>query len=136
MNLVIANRIYNLVVADPAKIAILNLLTDGKWHTRYEVETKAKEFRPTIGVVGICTIIKTLQEADADLLEVYDNNSGVFYRLNPQRKDLVKKIMNHLKQKPGKQITNSSQQYMKFKERLKSSRKKTSSYDEDLKQFL
>jgi hypothetical protein len=136
MNLVIANRIYNLVVADPAKIAILNLLTDGKWHTRYEVETKAKEFRPTIGVVGICTIIKTLQEADADLLEEYDNNSGVFYRLNPQRTDLVKKIMNHLKQKPGKQITTSSQQYMKFKERLKSSRKKPSSFDEDLKQFL
>jgi hypothetical protein len=64
MNRVRANRIYNLVNTDPAKIAILTLLSDGNWHTRFEVENTAKEYRPTIGVVGICTIIKTLQEAD------------------------------------------------------------------------
>ncbi|NHJ49282.1 MAG: hypothetical protein FK733_15950 [Asgard group archaeon] len=139
MNRVRVNRIYNLVNADPAKIAILTLLADGNCHTRFEVENSAKEFRPTIGVVGVCTIMNALQEADSELLEVYDNDSGVFYRLNPQRTSLIRQIITHLKGKPGQKgtaTTSSSQQYMKFKERLKTTRKKTGSFDEDLKQFL
>jgi hypothetical protein len=80
--------------------------------------------------------IKTLQEADAELLEVYNNDSGVFYRLNPQRTTLIKQIITHLRSKTNQVKSTSSQQYMKFKERMKSTRKKSSSYDDDLKQFL
>ena len=136
MNRIKANRIYNLINTDPAKIAILALLADGNWHTRFEVESSAKEFRPTIGVVGVCTIMNAFQEADSELLEVYDNDSGVFYRLNPQRTSLIKQLISHLKGKTGQQITSSSQQYMKFKERLKTTKKKPGSFDEELKQFL
>jgi len=136
MNSIIATRIYNLVAEDPAKIAILNLLADGKWHTRFEVESTAKDQRPTIGLVGICVILKALQDADAELFETYDNESGVFYRLNPQRTSVVRKIVNY-KKKTSKEVqTTSAKEFKKFKDRLRTTRKSDKDYDEDLKQFL
>lgn len=136
MNSIIANRIYNLVAGDPAKIAILNLLADGKWHTSFEVESTAKDQRPTIGLVGICIILKALQNADADLFEVYDNDSGRFYRLNPQRASMVRKIVNH-KMRNSKDVqTSSAKEFKKFKERLRTTRKNDKDFDEELKQFL
>ena len=136
MNSIIANRINNLVANDPAKIAILNLLADGKWHTRFEVESAARNQRSVIGLVGICVILKTLQEADSELLEDYDNDSGRFYRLNPQRTALVRKIVEyHLKN--SKHVTTSSAaQFKRFKDRLRSQRKSDQTIDDDLKQFL
>lgn len=136
MNSIIANRIYNLVADDPAKIAILNLLADGKWHTRFEVESTAKDQRPTIGLVGICIILKALQDADAELFEMYDNDSGRFYRLNPQRASMVRKIVNH-KMKNTKEVhTTSAKEFKKFKERLRTTKKIDKDFDEELKQFL
>ena len=136
MNSIIANRIYNLVAGDPAKIAILHLLSDGKWHTRFEVESIAKEQRPTIGLVGICMILKALQDADSELYETYDNDSGVFYRLNPQRATIDKKIVNY-KMKDSKEAqTTSAKEFKKFKQKLRSTRKNDKDYDEELKQFL
>ena len=136
MNSIIANRIYNLVSNDPAKIAILNLLSDGKWHTRFEVESIAKDQRPTIGLVGICMIIKTLQDADTELLEVYDNDSGRFYRLNPQRQTLIRKIVDYHMKGSRDPSTSSAKQFKKFKDRLRSSRKTDPDFDDNLKQFL
>ena len=136
MNSIIANRIYNLVAEDPAKIAILNLLADGKWHTRFEVESTAKDQRPTVGLVGICIILKALQDADAELFEMYDNDSGRFYRLNPQRASMVRKIVNHKIKHSKEAQTSSAKEFKKFKERLKTTRKNDKDYDEDLKQFL
>ncbi len=136
MNSIIANRINNLVASDPAKIAILKLLVDGKWHTRFEVESAARNQRDFIGLVGICVIIKTLQEADSELLEEYDNDSGRFYRLNPQRTAIVRKIVDyHLKNSKEVQ-TSSAVQFKRFKERLRSQRKSEQAIDDDLKQFL
>ena len=137
MNLIIANRIYNLVASDPAKIAILNLLADGKWHTRFEVESAAKEYRPTIGLVGICVILKSLQDADSEIFETYDNKSGRFYRLNPQRLEIVQKIITHQTVRNTKEPqTSSAVEFKKFKERLRMTRKNEKDFDEDLKQFL
>ncbi len=136
MNSIIANRINNLVANDPAKIAILNLLADGKWHTRFEVESAARNQRSVIGLVGICVILKTLQEADSDLLEVYDNDSGRFYRLNPQRTALVKKIVEYHMKNSKHVTTSSAAQFKRFKDRLRSQRKSDQTIDDDLKQFL
>lgn len=136
MNSIIANRIYNLVSQDPAKIAILHLLVDGKWHTRFEVEDAAKNQRPTIGLVGICTILKALQNADSELFEVYENTSGRFYRLNPQRVDVIKKIITHQKKVSNEDLTSSASEFKMFKERLRSARKNKKSDDEELKHFL
>ena len=136
MNSIIANRIYNLVANDTAKIAILNLLVDGKWHTRFEVESVAKEHRPTIGLVGICVILKSLQDADTELFEEYDNSSGRFYRLNPQRIDIIKKIVNHHMKNANEIRTPSTDQFKIFKERLRTARKSTDDDDEQLKHFL
>ena len=132
MNSIIANRIFTIVSNDPAKIAILDLFADGKWHTRFELETVAKEHRATIGLVGICMIIKTLQNADADLLQEYENDSGVFYRLNPNRMVLIKKIVNYLSKNSRKNTTTSTTLFKKFKEKIKTNKKS----DENLKQFL
>ena len=136
MNSIIANRIYNLVAADQAKIAILNLLADGKWHTSFEVESTAKDQRPTIGLVGICIIMKVLQDADAELFEVYDNDSGRFYRLNPQRASMVRKIVEHKMRNTKEAHTSSAKEFKKFKERSRTIRKKEKDFDEELKQFL
>lgn len=136
MNFIIANRIYNLVSNDPAKIAILNLLADGKWHTRFEVESLARGIRPTIGFVGICTIIRALQNTDSELLEVYDNDSGRFYRLNPHRTELVKTIISYQKKTSKDPTTTSSSEFQKFKEILRQNRKNEKDVDEEMKQFL
>ena len=136
MNLIIANRIYNLVANDPAKIAILNLLADGKWHTRFEVESAAKDYRPTIGLVGICVILKSLQDADTEIFEVYDNSSGRFYRLNPQRIDIIKKIVSYHMKSSNEVRTQSADQFKIFKERLRTARKSFEDDDEQLKHFL
>ncbi|HUU78397.1 MAG TPA: hypothetical protein VMX55_08615 [candidate division Zixibacteria bacterium] len=137
MNLIIANRINNLVANDPAKIAILNLLSDGKWHTRFEVESIAKDYRPTIGLVGICVILKSLQDADSQLFEVYDNDSGVFYRLNPQRTEIIQKIITHQTTKISKETkTTSATEFKKFKEKVRMTRKSEKDQDDDLKHFL
>ncbi|MBD3192241.1 MAG: hypothetical protein GF308_16490 [Candidatus Heimdallarchaeota archaeon] len=140
MNVIIANRIINLVSGDPAKIAVLALLADGKWHTRYELESVAKEERPTIGIVGICMILNALQEADEELLETYENNSGLFFRLNAHRKNMIARIIQALNKKKGKEPQSSSgYQYQKFKERLKAKKDQLRTGnldDEDLKQFL
>ena len=135
MNTIIANRIYTLVAQDPAKIAILNLLSDGNWHTRFDIESVAKDQRPTIGFVGICTILKALQDADVELLEVYDNDSGRFFRLNPQRIEMIKRIVSH-KMRTVKDVDTSAPEFKKFRERLRTSRKSNQSYDDDLKHFL
>lgn len=136
MNTIVANRIYSLVSNDPVKIAILNLLADGKWHKRFEIEAVAKEIRPTIGLVGICTIIRTFKDADNQLFEMYDNDSGVFYRLNPHRTILIKKIVEHLQKGSRDRPTSSTNHFNRFKEKVKSSRKSRESLDDDLKQFL
>ena len=137
MNTVIASRIYNLVSNDPVKVAILDLLADGNWHTRFEVESIAKDLRPTIGLVGICTIIRTLKDADSQLVEMYDNDSGVFYRLNPQRTTLIKKIVVHLRKNTKDRSTSSSSHFKRFKETIKTTRQKSEKLDDDdLKQFL
>lgn len=136
MNAVIASRIYNLVSTDPVKIAILNLLADGKWHKRFEVEMVAKDLRPTMGLVGIATIFRMLQNADSELIEIYDNDSGVFYRLNPQRMAIIRKILEHLQTPSRGKQTSSSRQFELFKERMRLSRQKTEKVDDDLKQFL
>ncbi|NHJ32391.1 MAG: hypothetical protein FK732_05980 [Asgard group archaeon] len=136
MNSIIANRINNLVANDPAKIAILSLLADGKWHTRFEVESAARSQRSVIGLVGICVIIKTLQEADSELLETYDNDSGRFYRLNPQRTTIVRKIVEYHLKNSNQVTTSSAAQFKRFKERLRSQRKSDQALDDDLKQFL
>jgi len=136
MNAVIASRIYNLVSTDPVKIAILDLLADGKWHKRFEVELVAKEIRPTMGLVGIATIFRMLRSADNELIEIYDNDSGVFYRLNPQRMVLIKKILEHLQKSPREKQTPSARQFKLFKERARQSMQKTNDEDDDLKQFL
>jgi hypothetical protein len=138
MNNIIANRIYNLVANDPAKVAVLNLLTDGKWHTRFEVESAAKKHRATIGLVGICVILRAMQEVDSELLEIYDNDSGRFYRLNPQRLAMIKKIIGY-HQKGGKSangLSDSATEYKRFKERLRSTRKSEEDFDAELKHFL
>lgn len=137
MNLIIANRIYNLVANDPAKIAILDLLSDGKWHTRFEVESIAKDYRPTIGLVGICVILKSLQDADSQLFEVYDNDSGIFYRLNPQRSEIIQKIITHQTTKISKETNpTSANEFKKFKEKVRMTRKSEKDQDDDLKHFL
>ncbi|MFW9922437.1 MAG: hypothetical protein ACFFDW_04015 [Candidatus Thorarchaeota archaeon] len=136
MNSIIANRIYSLVSNDPAKIAILNLLADGKWHTRFEVESVAKDERPTIGLVGICVILRALQDADTELFEVYDNDSGVFYRLNPNRSDIVKKIVSYEKQNSKEPVSSSATEFKRFKEKLRQTRKSEKELDDDLKHFL
>ncbi len=137
MNTIIANRIYSLVNHDPAKIAILNLLSDGNWHTRFEVESVAKDQRPTIGFVGICTILKALQDADTELLEVYDNDSGRFFRLNSQRIEMIKRIVSHKMRTTKNTGTGvSAPEFKKFRDRLRSTRKNSQSYDDELKHFL
>ncbi|MBK5114994.1 MAG: hypothetical protein KGD59_02310 [Candidatus Heimdallarchaeota archaeon] len=136
MNSIIANRINNLVANDPAKIAILHLLADGKWHTRFEVESAARNQRSIIGLVGICVIIKTLQEADSELLEEYDNDSGRFYRLNQQRTVLVRKIVEYHVKNSEQGTTSSAVEFKRFKDRLRSQRKSDQAIDDDLKQFL
>jgi hypothetical protein len=135
MNTIIANRIYTLVANDPAKIAILNLLSDGNWHTRFEVESIAKDQRPTIGFVGICTILKALQDADTELLEVYDNDSGRFFRLTPQRIEMIKRIVSH-KMRTTKDAGLSAPEFKMFRDKLRNSRKSNQSQDDDLKHFL
>jgi hypothetical protein len=136
MNSIIANRINNLVANDPAKIAILHLLADGKWHTRFEVESAARNQRSIIGLVGICVMIKTLQEADSELLEEYDNTSGRFYRLNPQRTTLVRKIIEYHVKNSKQGTTSTAVEFKRFKDRLRSQRKSDQAIDDDLKQFL
>ncbi len=136
MNSVIANRIYNLISSDPVKIAILDLLVDGRWHTRFEVESLAKELRPTIGLVGICTIIRTLQDADSNLVEIYNNDSGVFYRLNPDRNQMVQKIISYSKSTVKAPSTTSSKQYQRFKDLMKTTKPQKTDLDDDLKHFL
>ena len=137
MNSIIATRIYNLVSNDPAKIAVLGLLADGRWHTRFEVESVAKDYRPTIGLVGICVILKKLQDADSELLEIYENSSGSFYRLNPQRTSIIKKIMSyHQSNSKNPQMSSSSAEFKKFKERLRQTRKTEQEFDTDLNTFL
>ena len=142
MNDIIATRIIGLISSDPAKIAVLKLLADGKWHTRFEVESAAKAQRPTIGIVGISVILKALQEADADLVETYENDSGRFFRLNPQRKLLLAYVFKKLQTTSSakkEKMTPSAYQFNLFKERLKTRTGKVSVKDlddEDLKQFL
>ncbi|MBN1330208.1 MAG: hypothetical protein JXA54_12105 [Candidatus Heimdallarchaeota archaeon] len=136
MNSVIANRIYNLISDDPVKIAILDLLVDGKWHTRFEVESLAKVLRPTIGLVGICTIIRTLQDADSNLVEIYNNDSGVFYRLNPERSSMVQKIISYSKTPTKLPSTTSAKQYQRFKDLIKTTKPQKTDLDDDLKHFL
>ena len=136
MNSIIANRIYDLVANDPAKIAILNLLVDGKWHTRFEVESAAKNHRETIGLVGICIILKALQNADSELFEEYENNSGRFYRINPQRIPVVKKIVDYQMKASKEPRTQSAKEFRRFKDKLRNNRKNSNSLDDDLKQFL
>ncbi|HUT81042.1 MAG TPA: hypothetical protein VMZ29_07550 [Candidatus Bathyarchaeia archaeon] len=136
MNSVIANRIYNLISNDPVKIAILDLLVDGRWHTRFEVESLAKELRPTIGLVGICTIIRTLQDADSNIVEIYNNDSGMFYRLNPERNLMVQKIISYSKTSTKTQSTTSAKQYQRFKDLIKTTKQQNSDVDDDLKHFL
>lgn len=139
MNRIIATRIINLVSNDPAKIAILKLLSDGKWHTRYELEAAAKGQRATIGIVGISVILNALKEADAELFEIYDNNSGRFFKLSPQRMVMISRIVRVLDKSSKESMTASAYQFKRFKDRLKADNKKKDdcdSLDEDLKQFL
>ncbi|MHA1367565.1 MAG: hypothetical protein ACTSXA_01340 [Candidatus Heimdallarchaeota archaeon] len=137
MNTIIANRIYSLVAHDSAKIAILNLLSDGNWHTRFEIESIAKDQRPTIGFVGICTILKSLQDADIELLEVYDNDSGRFFKINPQRIEMIKRIVSH-KMRTTKDAGAglSAPEFKLFRDKLRNSRKSNQTQDDDLKHFL
>ncbi|MEA2071344.1 MAG: hypothetical protein U9O98_08645 [Asgard group archaeon] len=136
MNKIIAKRIYNLIQHDPAKIAILNLLADGEWHTRYEVESKAKNYRPTIGIVGLCVIIRSIQEADTDLIETYENDSGRFYRINPQRNELIKRVIYALQKQSKQPVTESSSEFQRFKDILRSKRKKDKMSEDNIRQFL
>jgi hypothetical protein len=140
MNKIIATRIYRLVQHDPAKIAILNLLADGEWHTRFEVESQAKTHRETIGIVGICVIFKAIKDIDDDLLEIYENKSDRFYRVNPNRVKMIRKVVQTL-QKHSKitaKDSSSSQEYRRFRKILRENQqKKKLGLDEaDIKQFL
>ena len=89
------------------------------------------------GLVGICTIISKFQDADSELMEVYENDSGVFYRLNPQRTTLIKKIISHTKTTNSRApSTSSAKQFQRFKDLMKTTRKSSDDLDSDLKQFL
>jgi len=78
-------KIRELLMKDDAKIAMLEVLSDGNWHSTVDLWRAARNVRKFMGIVGVGVALKQIQNiAGNELLQKKTGMETAEWKINPE----------------------------------------------------
>lgn len=98
-------KIRELLAKDDAKIAMLEVLSDGDWHSTIDLWRAARNVRKLMGIVGVGVALQQIQEiAGNEFLQKKTGIETAEWRINPQFLDELKSLLNEVREEKKKRI--------------------------------
>ncbi len=98
-------KIRELLVKDDAKIAMLEVLSDGDWHSTVDLWRAARNVRKFMGIVGVGVALQQIQDiAGNELLQKKTGVETAEWRINPQFLDEFKSLLNEIREEKKKRV--------------------------------
>jgi len=98
-------KIRELLVKDDAKIAMLEVLSDGNWHSTVDLWRAARNVRKFMGIVGVGVALQQIQDiAGNELLQKKTGVETAEWRINPQFLDEFKSLLNEIREEKKKRV--------------------------------
>jgi len=98
-------KIRELLMKDDAKIAMLEVLSDGDWHSTVDLWRAARNVRKFMGIVGVGVALQQIQNiAGNELLQKKTGMETAEWRINPQFLEDLKGLLDELKEEKKKRI--------------------------------
>ncbi len=98
-------KIRELLVKDDAKIAMLEVLSDGDWHSTVALWRAARNVRKFMGIVGVGVALQQIQDiAGNELLQKKTGVETAEWRINPQFLDEFKSLLNEIREEKKKRV--------------------------------
>ncbi len=101
-----AKKIREMLAKDDAKIAILEALSDGDWHSTVDLWRAARSVRKFIGIVGVGVALEQIQNIVGN--EILQKKVGVEtaeWRINPEFLENLRNLLEELREEKKKKIT-------------------------------
>jgi len=98
-------KIREMLTKDDAKIAILEVLSDGDWHSTVDLWRVARNVRKFIGIVGVGVALEQIQNVVGN--EILQKKVGVEtaeWRINPEFLEKLKNLLEELREEKKKKI--------------------------------
>ena len=98
-------KIKELLVKDDAKIAMLEVLSDGDWHSTVDLWRAARNVRKFMGIVGVGVALQQIQDiVGNELLQKKTGVETAEWRINPQFLDDLKSLLDELREEKKKRV--------------------------------
>lgn len=101
----ITKKIRELLTKDDAKIAILEVLSDGDWHSTVDLWRAARSVRKFMGIVGVGVALEQIQNIiGSEILQKKIGIETAEWRINPEFLENLKNLLEELHEEKKKKI--------------------------------